>query len=69
VKKSRLWYDLSRREGISLKSNTTEPFPNDGELDTQPANRQLKDGVFKLLFENPNNAAELYYALTGRVYP
>ena len=25
----------------------------------------MKDGVFKLLFENPENAAELYYALTG----
>ena len=31
---------------------------------TKP-NRQIKDGVFRLLFENPNNAAELYYAITG----
>ncbi len=29
------------------------------------ANREIKDGVFKLLFESPENAAELYYALTG----
>ncbi|MDR2167427.1 MAG: Rpn family recombination-promoting nuclease/putative transposase [Clostridiales bacterium] len=28
-------------------------------------NREIKDGVFKLLFEKPENAAELYYALTG----
>jgi len=32
---------------------------------TTPVNRQIKDGVFKLLFEKPENAAELYYALTG----
>ena len=30
------------------------------------ANRELKDGVFKLLFDNQENAAELYYALTGK---
>jgi predicted transposase/invertase (TIGR01784 family) len=29
------------------------------------ANREIKDGIFKLLFEKPANAAELYYALTG----
>ena len=29
------------------------------------ARREIKDGVFKLLFEKPENAAELYYALTG----
>ena len=28
-------------------------------------NRQIKDGVFRLLFDDPENAAELYYALTG----
>ena len=33
--------------------------------DTPPVNRQIKDGVFRLLFESPQNAAELYYALTG----
>jgi hypothetical protein len=33
--------------------------------DTPSANREIKDGVFKLLFEKPENAAELYYALTG----
>jgi len=37
--------------------------PLDGELDIVSANRQIKDGVFKLLFEIPENAAELYYAL------
>ena len=30
-----------------------------------PANRNIKDGVFRLLFANKENAAELYYALTG----
>ena len=33
--------------------------------DDVTANRQIKDGVFRLLFDNPENAAELYYALTG----
>ena len=33
--------------------------------DTPSANREIKDGVFKLLFENHENAAELYYTLTG----
>jgi hypothetical protein len=28
-------------------------------------NRNYKDGVFKLLFKEPEKAAELYYALTG----
>ena len=29
------------------------------------ANRNIKDGVFRLLFAEKENAAELYYALTG----
>ena len=29
------------------------------------ANREVKDGVFKMLFEEPEKAAELYTALTG----
>jgi len=33
--------------------------------DATSVNRQIKDGVFRLLFETPENAAELYYALTG----
>ncbi|MCL2048428.1 MAG: hypothetical protein FWG87_06840 [Defluviitaleaceae bacterium] len=33
--------------------------------DTTSANRQIKDGVFRLLFDEPKNAAELYYALSG----
>ncbi|MCL1986913.1 MAG: hypothetical protein FWG64_02955 [Firmicutes bacterium] len=28
-------------------------------------NRELKDGVFKMLLENPTNLAELHTALTG----
>ena len=35
------------------------------ETDTPSANREIKDGVFKLLFETPENAAELYSALKG----
>ena len=33
------------------------------ETDSPSANREIKDGVFKLLFEIPENAAELYSAL------
>jgi len=29
------------------------------------ANREIKDGVFKIFFENPENAAELYSAIEG----
>jgi len=46
-----------------LKIDTTDES-NIG-LDTPSVNRQIKDGVFRLLFETPENAAELYYALTG----
>ena len=31
--------------------------------DSPSVNREIKDGVFKLLFETPENAAELYSAL------
>jgi len=37
----------------------------DAETDTPSVNREIKDGVFKLLFETPENAAELYSALKG----
>ena len=33
-------------------------------VDTPLANREIKDGVFRLLFGEPENAAELYHALT-----
>ena len=33
--------------------------------DVPHANRNIKDGVFRLLFGEPENAAELYYALSG----
>ena len=35
------------------------------EMDNPSANREIKDGVFKQLFEIPENAAELYSALKG----
>src|SRR5215469_11657452 len=38
---------------------------NTNDFDIASANRQIKDGVFRLLFDNPENAAELYYALSG----
>ena len=33
--------------------------------DEKSANRQIKDGVFRLLYSDPESAAELYYAITG----
>ena len=41
---------------------------NSAGLDTIPANRQIKDGVFRLLFDDPEKAAELYYALSGEEF-
>ena len=41
--------------------NTTADAGNDSPA----VNREIKDGVFKLLFEVPENAAELYSALKG----
>ena len=38
---------------------------NNAEFDTIPANRQIKDGVFRLLFDDKERAAELYNALSG----
>ena len=35
------------------------------KLDYSSANRNIKDGVFRLLFAEKENAAELYYALSG----
>lgn len=41
--------------------------PNNKGHDTVSANRQIKDGVFRILFDNPENAAELYHALSGEI--
>ena len=35
------------------------------EFDIASVNRQIKDGIFRLLFDNQENAAELYHALSG----
>jgi len=51
--------ECSREAGIQMG------IPPNAEHDTTSANREIKDGVFKLLFENPENAAELYSALKG----
>jgi hypothetical protein len=48
-----------------LKSDSKKQITFNGGQDAQPVSRQIKDGVFKLLFEIPENAAELYYALKG----
>ena len=49
-----------------MESDFTKITTFDGEqYDVQPVNRQIKDGVFRLLFGIPENAAELYSALTG----
>jgi len=47
-----------------LKSES-EIITSADEADNPSANREIKDGIFKLLFEIPENAAELYYALKG----
>ena len=33
--------------------------------DTTPPNRELKDGVLRYLLSDPENAAEVYNAVTG----
>ena len=38
---------------------------SNGEFDNVSVNRQIKDGVFRILFDDPEKAAELYYALSG----
>ena len=44
-----------------MNASTNEDF------ESTSVNRQIKDGVFRLLFDNPENAAELYNALSGDV--
>ena len=53
------------RGAIYLKPDFDKMTSLDKELDVTSANREIKDGIFKLLFEKSENAAELYYALTG----
>ena len=50
---------------MTTLKNETENTANDMASDTPTANREIKDGVFRLLFGKPENAAELYYTLTG----
>ena len=47
------------------KLNELNETATNVEIDALSVNRGIKDGVFKLLFEKPENAAELYHALTG----
>jgi hypothetical protein len=42
-----------------------ESSQNSVDIDTISVSRQIKDGVFRLLFDDPEKAAELYYALSG----
>jgi hypothetical protein len=50
---------------VSELESENEKTMVDVGTDSPPANREIKDGVFKLLFEIPENAAELYSALKG----
>ena len=60
-----MWYNISKEEVryLKLKGESTT-IAKEG-LNTPSVNREIKDGIFKLLFEKPENAAELYYVLTG----
>jgi len=53
-----------RKRASKARAKTIEKIPPD-KLDTFSAKGKIKDGIFKLLFEKPENAAELYSALTG----
>jgi len=51
---------------VKLESDNEKKITADvasADTDSSSANREIKDGVFKLLFEIPENAAELYSAL------
>ena len=45
----------------------TMEAPNNAEFESISVNRQIKDGVFRMLFDDPEKAAELYYALSGEL--
>ena len=59
-----LWYSHRQREVSELDSESENALVDSGK-DSPSANREIKDGVFRLLFDNPENAAELYSALKG----
>jgi hypothetical protein len=50
---------------VSKLDSENENATADAGNDSPAVNREIKDGVFKLLFETPENAAELYSALKG----
>ena len=49
-------------DNLKFDHETTRPDKN---MDPPSAKREIKDGVFRLLFETPENTVELYYALKG----
>ena len=55
-------YSRRQREVSELDSEN-ENAKVSTEDDSPSANRKIKDGVFRLLFDNPENAAELFSAL------
>ena len=55
---------MQQREVSELESENENAMVGSGK-DSLSANREIKDGVFRLLFDNPENAAELYSALKG----
>ena len=54
-----------RREANVLARKGKKTARRGADIDQPPANRNIKDGVFRLLFAEKENAAELYHALTG----
>jgi predicted transposase/invertase (TIGR01784 family) len=48
-----------------LQSESENKTLTNEELNVPHVNRKIKDGLFRLIFARPENAAELYYALTG----
>ena len=57
-----MWYSFKQREVSELDCENENAMVDIG-TDSPSANREIKDGVFKLLFEIPENAAELYSAI------
>ena len=59
------WYYSAQKEAKILKRKRKQAVRRGRHFSSATANRNIKDGVFRLLFAIKENAAELYYALTG----
>ena len=60
-----MWYYYVHKEVDIPARKRTKMAKRGAHLDYSSANRNIKDGVFRLLFAINENTAELYYALTG----